>query len=412
MPKIVIKWTETSKSLIDSFVKTVSSFFYPNIPTDFEDEWRSFIEDEYKTMRTEEQEVVIKTYVKNAEIEFSNLNVLLINGYKTWEQFFDVVSTKSREELSIILTKDDDCVDGIDNYFNAVKKEYILMPLGEHEKYDFTPENRDLYIKNNLKLVVSCAKRYRGLGVPFEDLIQAGNIGLIEAFNRFNPDKVKLRTEIIDIINKSAHVIFTKEDAIRVIKQKVTYAKGNVDIISKVPEEGFSSKQEFIDWCNDTIKGASFASVAFKWIRGSIMNEITRGRQVNIPYSELSGNGYTKLLSLDTNPTRNNDDNAETIMQWADDKFISDETPDIEKNEVNLNVSYEIDNMLDMLSTDERRIIKERFGIGIPQAMTVSQIAKQENISINNTKKLINSIIEKIKDNTAPETMKKISEWL
>lgn len=412
MPKIVIKWTETSKSLIDSFVKTVSSFFYPNMPAQFEDSWRSFIEDEYKTMRTEEQEVVVKTYVKNAEIEFSNLNVLLINGYKTWGQFFDKVSKKSREELSVTLTKDDDCIDGIDNYFNAVKREYILMPLGEHEKYDFVPENRDLYIKNNLKLVVSCAKRYRGLGVPFEDLIQAGNIGLIEAFNRFNPDKVKLRSEIIDIINKSSHVIFTKEDAIRVIKQKVTYTKGNVDIISKVPEDGFSSKQEFIDWCNDTIKGASFASVAFKWIRGSIMNEITRGRQVNIPYSELAGNGYTKLLSLDTNPTRDNDDNAETILQWSDDKFVSDETPNIEKTEVNLDVTYEIDNLLDILTSDERRIIKERFGIGIPCAMTVSQIAKQENLSVNNAKKLINSIIEKIRNNASSEVSRRIAEWL
>jgi RNA polymerase primary sigma factor len=44
-------------------------------------------------------------------------------------------------------------------------------------------------IERNLKLVVSVAKRYRGMGLPFEDLIQEGNLGLMKALNRFDPDK-------------------------------------------------------------------------------------------------------------------------------------------------------------------------------------------------------------------------------
>jgi RNA polymerase primary sigma factor len=44
-------------------------------------------------------------------------------------------------------------------------------------------------IERNLKLVVSVAKRYRGMGLPFEDLIQEGNIGLMRAVEKYDPDR-------------------------------------------------------------------------------------------------------------------------------------------------------------------------------------------------------------------------------
>ena len=48
---------------------------------------------------------------------------------------------------------------------------------------------RQSMIEHNLRLVVSIAKRYLGRGVPLSDLIEEGNLGLMHAIDKFEPDR-------------------------------------------------------------------------------------------------------------------------------------------------------------------------------------------------------------------------------
>src|SRR5215212_4952544 len=50
-------------------------------------------------------------------------------------------------------------------------------------------EARQRLVEKNLRLAVSVARKYRGHGLPLEDLIQEGNIGLLKAVEKFDPEK-------------------------------------------------------------------------------------------------------------------------------------------------------------------------------------------------------------------------------
>ena len=48
---------------------------------------------------------------------------------------------------------------------------------------------RQQMIKSNLRLVINIAKKYSYLGVPMLDLIEEGNLGLMKAVSKFDPDR-------------------------------------------------------------------------------------------------------------------------------------------------------------------------------------------------------------------------------
>lgn len=105
----------------------------------------------------------------------------------------DVPDEKELQDLSNLATSDVKVNDSVKIYLKEIGKVPLLNAQQEIElakrilKGDEDAKN-DL-ITANLRLVISIAKRYAGRGMPFLDLIQEGNIGLMKAVDKFDYTK-------------------------------------------------------------------------------------------------------------------------------------------------------------------------------------------------------------------------------
>ncbi|CAN5901656.1 N/A [soil metagenome] len=83
--------------------------------------------------------------------------------------------------------------DLIPGYFARIDKGKLLSHVEEIDlsrKATAGDEKaRHRLVEKNLRLVVSVAKKYRNMGLSFEDLIQEGNIGLMKAIDKYDPDR-------------------------------------------------------------------------------------------------------------------------------------------------------------------------------------------------------------------------------
>jgi RNA polymerase primary sigma factor len=94
----------------------------------------------------------------------------------------------------VLVSRREDDASTLSAYLREIAKLSRLTPQEERELGLRIQIDRDeaaltRLVESNLRFVVSYAKRYRGLGVSFLDLIHEGNLGLIEAAKRFDPSR-------------------------------------------------------------------------------------------------------------------------------------------------------------------------------------------------------------------------------
>ena len=105
----------------------------------------------------------------------------------------DFVAKKAIAELALAVDVSGESGDALTIYLRTVRRTELFTAQEEFEfatkarSGDF--EARQSMIEHNLRLVVSIAKAYLGRGVPLSDLIEEGNLGLMHAIDKFEPER-------------------------------------------------------------------------------------------------------------------------------------------------------------------------------------------------------------------------------
>ncbi len=136
----------------------------------------------------------------------------------------------------------------LDAYISAVNKLPLLTPEEEQQYARKLRDHDDLdaagkLVLSHLRLVVSVSRKYVGYGLPQGDLIQEGNIGLMKAVKRFDPDQgVRLVSYALHWIKAEIHEYILKNW--RMVKVATTKAQRKLFFNLRSMKQGFKDEAD------------------------------------------------------------------------------------------------------------------------------------------------------------------------
>ena len=283
----------------------------------------------------------------------------------------------------------------LDAYISAVNR----LPLLTHEEEQtYARQLRDhndvdaagRLVMSHLRLVVSIARQYLGYGLPHGDLIQEGNVGLMKAVKRFDPDQgVRLVSYAMHWIKAEIHEYILKNW--RMVKVATTKAQRKLFFNLRSMKQGFKAEDADQDITHrDVLSDAQIDVVARE------LN--VKPEEVREMETRLSGGD----ILLDPAPS---DDGEQAFGPIA---YLSDAhhepTAMIESAQRDMLATEGIAAALKSLDERSRRIVTERWlnvnddGSG---GMTLHELAAVYSVSAERIRQIEVAAMKKMKKSLA-----------
>jgi RNA polymerase sigma-32 factor len=268
----------------------------------------------------------------------------------------------------------------IEAYISAVNRLPMLTHEEEMSLARRLRENNDLaaaqkLVLSHLRLVVSIARGYLGYGLPHADLIQEGNIGLMKAVKRFDPDQgVRLVSYAMHWIKAEMHEYILKNW--RLVKVATTKAQRKLFF-------NLRSHKESLDTMTPTQVDELAKSLNVK--REEVIEMETR----------MSGHD----VALEA-PTDDEDDKFAPIAYLSSD--ANEPTKTLEAKQFDRLQSEGLEHALDKLDPRSRRIVEARWlanddGSGA----TLHELADEFGVSAERIRQIESAALKKMKGTLA-----------
>lgn len=268
------------------------------------------------------------------------------------------------------------------SYLNDINK--IKPPILDREKEKDlarrakkgNQQARKELIESNLRFVISFAKRYSGGNKALkQDLIQEGNIGLLEAVSGFDPEmgyrfntyaRWWVRSMILGYLSRQTRTISTSSYTMRIINK-----------VFKVAREGcfYEDERAFYE---------------------DVLEEVNKNSRYRGRYSvdDLMGimSEYEKSLSVSLDAPLHDDGSSLLVECTEDPKSRSPELLLCEDDDMEL-----LYGRIDQLEEREQKIIKKRFPLNGDKKETLESIGLEFGVSFERIRQLQNNALRKIK---------------
>jgi RNA polymerase sigma-32 factor len=277
----------------------------------------------------------------------------------------------------------------LDAYISAVNRLPMLTAEEESEYAKKFREQNDLeaagkLVLSHLRLVVSVSRKYLGYGLPHGDLIQEGNIGLMKAVKRFDPEQgVRLVSYALHWIKAEIHEYILKNW--RMVKVATTKAQRKLFFNLRSMKQGFKDEED-AQTHRETLTDAQIDVMA---------RELNVKREEVIEMETRMSGGD---VVLDPAPADDGEEAFGPIAYLADASH--EPTAEIENRERDVMATDGIQAALEQLDPRSRRIVEERWlkvnddGSG---GMTLHELAAEYGVSAERIRQIEVAAMKKMK---------------
>lgn len=220
-------------------------------------------------------------------------------------------------------------------------------------------------IEANLRFVIKIAKKYRGCGLPFTDLINEGNMGLIEAAKRFDPKR---------------NVKFTSY-AVWWIRQAILHAVSDMGHSMRLPPKISNMIYKI---------GTALVKQAHQLKRKPTTEELAKS--LDIPQKELENIMEISANSISINQPI--DDEGELELE---DTLQQHSMPSVEESLFKSFMEKTLSECLNILDQREKQVIDLRFGLNDQKPKTLKEIGDLMGLSRERIRQIEAKAIEKLR---------------